>query len=63
MMGFLMEEPTFLDELEEADYTGPSGAGLTNASILNFTCSQMVVTLTIIYMLAVLVLVQHAAQL
>ena len=37
MMGFLMEEPTLLDELEEADYTGPSGAGLTNASILNFT--------------------------
>ena len=37
MMGFLTDEPTLLDDLEEADYTGPSGAGLTNASILNFT--------------------------
>ena len=37
MMGFLVEKNSPLDGLDEVNYSGPSGAGSTNATILNTT--------------------------
>ena len=37
MMGFLVEKNSSLGELDEVNYSGPSGAGSTNATILNTT--------------------------